>query len=105
MGRLYGGDAMLYQRSLDIEQRLNTVLRLIRTGRYSTPELADKLGVSVPTISRDVTALRQRGNAIRAERRAGSWRYVLVATAHVRAPQRSVRPQKKKHSSRERPCH
>jgi Mn-dependent DtxR family transcriptional regulator len=43
---------MLYKRSLEIEQRLETVLRLIRSGRYSTPKLAERLGVSIPTVSR-----------------------------------------------------
>ena len=49
---------MLYQRSLEIERRLETVVRLIRTGHYSTPRLAERLGVSIPTVSRYVTALR-----------------------------------------------
>jgi len=68
---------MKYQRSLDIEDRLRAVLELVRTGEYSTPLLAAELGVSVPTVSRDVTALRERGHAIRSKRREdGSWRYV-----------------------------
>lgn len=71
------GTAMRYQRSFDIENRLSTVLRLIRTGRYSTPKLAEHLEVSVPTISRCVTALRERGHGIRAEREGNSWRYIL----------------------------
>lgn len=70
---------MLYQRSLDIEQRLQSVLRLIATGEYSTPAIAHETGVSIPTISRDVTALRQRGYDIRAEKQSSGWRYVLVA--------------------------
>jgi len=69
---------MLYQRSLQIEQRLNTVLRLIRRGSYSTPKLAEQLGVSIPTVSRYVTALRERGYDIRAEKQARGWRYVLA---------------------------
>jgi DeoR/GlpR family transcriptional regulator of sugar metabolism len=68
---------MLYERSLTIETRLQTVLRLIEAGSYSTAELAEEIGVSVPTISRDVTALRQRGHAIRAERVGGAWHFVL----------------------------
>jgi Mn-dependent DtxR family transcriptional regulator len=51
---------MLYDRSLEIETRLDTVLRLIRTGRYSTPKLAQQLGVSIPTVSRCVTALGKK---------------------------------------------
>ncbi len=69
---------MLYARSLEIEQRLDHVLRLIRTGRYSTPKLAEEIGVSVPTISRCVTALRERGNDIRAEKQRNGWHYLLA---------------------------
>jgi predicted DNA-binding transcriptional regulator YafY len=69
---------MLYQRSLDIERRLETVLRLIRSGEYSTPKIAEHLGVSIPTVSRDVTALRERGHDIRSERKRDGWRYVLA---------------------------
>jgi biotin operon repressor len=69
---------MLYQRSLDIERRLETVLRLIRSGGYSTPMIAEELGISIPTVSRDVTALRERGHDIRSERKDGGWRYLLI---------------------------
>ena len=54
------------------------VLELIAEGQYSTPKLAEKLNVSIPTVSRYVTALRERGHAISAEKQAGSWRFVLV---------------------------
>jgi len=69
---------MQYQRSLDIEQRLQAVLSLIRSGGYSTPMLAEQLGVSIPTVSRDVTALRDRGHEIHSERKPGGWQYVLA---------------------------
>ncbi len=69
---------MLYQRSFEIEQRLDTALRLIRTGRYSTPKLAEQLQVSIPTVSRYVMALRDRGHDIHARREGDSWRYVLI---------------------------
>ena len=68
---------MVYQRSLDIERRLESVLGLIRSGGYSTPLLAEQLGVSIPTVSRDVTALRERGHEIHSERKPEGWRYVL----------------------------
>lgn len=68
---------MLYQRSLDIERRLEAVLRLVREGCHSTPRMAELLRVSVPTVSRDLTALRQRGHDIRAERTDDGWHYVL----------------------------
>jgi biotin operon repressor len=69
---------MLYQRSLDIERRLATVLRLIRSGGYSTPMIAEELGISIPTVSRDVTALRERGHNIRSQRKGEGWRFGLV---------------------------
>lgn len=69
---------MLYQRSLYIEQRLQAVLRLIGSGGYSTPMIAAELGVSTPTVSRDVTALRERGHNILSKRQSAGWRYVLV---------------------------
>lgn len=69
---------MQYQRSFEIEQRLERALHLIGTGLYSTPKLAETLRVSIPTVSRDVTALRERGHDIRAEKRSDGWRYVLV---------------------------
>lgn len=42
---------MLFARSLEIERRPEDVLRLIRTGRFSTPMLVDKVGVSIPWVS------------------------------------------------------
>jgi hypothetical protein len=69
---------MPFERSLEIESRLDDVLRLIRTGRFSTPILAKEVGVSIPTISRCVMALRVRGHSIRAEKRRDGWRYVLT---------------------------
>jgi biotin operon repressor len=73
---------MLYQRSLDIEKRLADVLKLVSMGQFSTPMLAARLEVSIPTVSRDITALRQRGHDIIARRRAdGSWGYSLAVTA------------------------
>jgi biotin operon repressor len=68
---------MLYERSRQIEERLDRVLHMIDTGEYSTPLMATELGVSIPTISRCVTALRERGNDIQAEKRGAAWHYVL----------------------------
>lgn len=69
---------MLYQRSQEIEKRLEQVLGLVRTGCYSTPKIAEEVGVSIPTVSRCVTALRERGHEIKAEKHSDGWRYVLV---------------------------
>jgi transposase len=76
-----------YRKSLEIELRLAEALRLIETGRYSTPLLAGRLQVSIPTVSRYVTALRERGHDIQAKRESDTWRYVLV-----RRPRQSISP-------------
>jgi biotin operon repressor len=68
---------MRYQQSIAIHDRIEEVLRLIGTGDYSTPALADEVGVSIPTISRIVATLREQGHNIHAERTAKGWRYVL----------------------------
>jgi len=75
---------MLYERSLEIERRLETVLSLIRTGRYSTPMIAEELGVSVPTVSRAVCALKERGHQIRSQKQSDGWSYVLDEPAGPR---------------------
>ena len=72
---------MFYQRSLEIEQRLEAVLTMIRRGGYSTPLIAAELGVSVPTVSRIICALRERGHRIRAEKLVDGWSYVLEEPA------------------------
>jgi biotin operon repressor len=69
---------MQYQRSSDIERRLEAVLTLIRSGEYSAPMIARELEISIPTVSRDVTALKERAHDILSERRDEGWRYVLV---------------------------
>ena len=90
---------MQYQRLLDIECRLEAVLKLVRKGGYSTPKIAQELGVSIPTVSRDVTALRERGYRIRSERTTDGWCYVLayesrkgasLTSPGVRGPAHSV---------------
>ncbi len=80
---------MLYQRTLEIERRLESVLSLIRKGGYSTPSMAVELDVSVPTISRAICALRDRGHHIRAERQPGGWCYMLETAA----PSIGVKPE------------
>jgi biotin operon repressor len=54
-----------------------------------TPLLAEALNVSVPTVSRYVTALRERGHDIRAEKHPEGWRYIINPTV---AKQSSSRP-------------
>jgi biotin operon repressor len=69
---------MRYQLALGIHERIEEVLRLIKTGEYSTPALAAALRVSIPTISRIVAALREKGHDIRAQRTTTGWCYVLI---------------------------
>ena len=69
---------MLYQRSFAIERRLDETLALIRKGNHSTPSLAETLGVSIPTVSRCLTALRARGHDIQSVRGPDGWHYVLA---------------------------
>jgi biotin operon repressor len=78
---------MPFERSLEIERRLDEILCLIRTGRFSTPMLAQEVGVSIPTISRCVTALRARGYDIRSEKISDAWAYRLFAK-HVQVNSR-----------------
>ena len=67
----------MYQRSQEIEQRLSEVLRLVSSGKYSSPKLAEELGVSIPTVSRCIESLRSRGYQIRPRNTGRGWRYVL----------------------------
>jgi biotin operon repressor len=68
---------MLYNRSLEIERRLDDVLKLVREGQQSAPTLAKALNISKPTVSRCLRALRNRGHAIRAVKRGETWSYEL----------------------------
>ena len=79
---------MLYQHSLEIHERLETVLLLIETGQYSTPALAKEVGVSIPTVSRIVAALRERGHDIRARKNQNGWRYILARRAELQSQRR-----------------
>ncbi len=74
---------MIYERSLAIGQRFGAILELLRTGRHSTRTLAVALGVSEPTISRCLAALRRRGYRIEPRRREQGWSYALVHEPNV----------------------
>lgn len=51
---------LLCRRSFEVEKRQNSAPRLISLGHFSTHQLAERLHVSIPTVSRYVTALRAR---------------------------------------------
>ena len=77
---------MAYEQSYVIEQRLQSVLCCVAQGAYSTPQIADELGVSIPTVSRCVQALRERGHVIRSEKHREGWRYVLGSASEAKSP-------------------
>jgi predicted DNA-binding transcriptional regulator YafY len=70
---------MRYQRYLAIASRHDRLVKLIRTGAFSSRDLAQKLKVSEQTIYRDVDFLKQRGYSIRPEKHADGWAYHLLA--------------------------
>jgi len=69
----------MYTKSQHIERRLRNLVALVREGKYSAGQLAAELGVSIPTVSRCIGALRERGHRIRAIHRADGWAYTLAA--------------------------
>lgn len=70
---------MRYERALAIAGRHDKLIELIRSGAYSSRDLAEKLEVSEQTIYRDIDFLKQRGFSIRSERHADGWAYHLLA--------------------------
>lgn len=87
---------MPYEHARQIEDRLGHALDLIRRQRMGAAHLAASLGVSAPTIARDIRALRARGHRIRAVREADGWHYELEA---------SMRPSVARATPRAKPSH
>ena len=54
--------------------------------------LAEKVGVSIPTISRCVTALRERGHDINAVKTARGWRFILASDGNGATNEQSGAP-------------
>jgi len=77
----------MYRRSQEIEQRLSSLVKLIRRGKYGTPALAAELGISLPTVSRCLSALRRRGYVIRAMKEDNGWAYEIRSEPRPRASQ------------------
>ena len=69
---------MLYERSREIENRLNVIVGLIQGGGQSTLTLATALGISRPTVCRCIAALRDRGYSIRSVKDADGWSYEIL---------------------------
>ena len=70
---------MRYERSLAIADRHGRLIELIRSGDFSSPELAKRLDVSEQTIYRDVDFLKKRGFSIQSEKHSNGWAYHLLA--------------------------
>jgi DeoR/GlpR family transcriptional regulator of sugar metabolism len=68
---------MRYERSLAIASRHSRIIELIRTGDFSSRDLARKLMVSEQTVYRDIEFLKSRGYAIRSEKHTERWAYHL----------------------------
>jgi len=81
----------MYRRSREIEQRLTSLVNLIRRGKYGTPGLAAELGISPPTVSRCLSALRQRGYGIRSVKAEEGWAYEIVREPRERPARRRAR--------------
>jgi len=71
---------MPYERLRTIEARLDRLLELVSQGGLSARDLADELGVSIPTVARDIAALREQGYSIKSGRCGRAWEYSLESS-------------------------
>jgi predicted DNA-binding transcriptional regulator YafY len=69
---------MRYERSLAITSRHERLIELIRSGEFSSRNLAEELEVSEQTIYRDIDFLKGRGYSIRSVRLSWGWAYQLL---------------------------
>ena len=72
---------MRYEKTLAISQRHGKLLNLLGAGSYSSAKLAKKLGVSEPTVNRDILFLRRQGYEIKSVRQSSHWAYKLLGAA------------------------
>lgn len=68
---------MRYKRALAIPGRLDRLIELIRTGAYSSFDLAKKLKVSEQTVYRDIGHLKATGYDICSKKHTTGWAYHL----------------------------
>ena len=69
---------MRYDRSIAIAERHEALLELVKSGSYSSPDLAKTLAVSEPTIYRDILFLKRQGYHIQAVKLPSGWAYQLT---------------------------
>ena len=70
---------MRYDRAIAISRRHEELLDLVRSGTYSSDALAEKLGVSNPTIYRDILFLKRLGYPIVSVKLSSKWAYQLAS--------------------------
>ncbi|MCC9645200.1 helix-turn-helix domain-containing protein [Rhodopirellula sp. JC740] len=75
---------MRYQRSATISDRHAAIIEMIQADDLSSRALAERLGVSEPTINRDIEYLRSNGYEIKAVRVDQRWAYRLIEEMLVR---------------------
>lgn len=78
---------MRYDRSLAISKRHEELLELVKSGIYSSDTLAEKLGVSTPTIYRDIVFLKQQGYPIVSVKLSSKWAYQFASNDAVKTRQ------------------
>lgn len=69
---------MRYEQLLAISSRHRSLLQLIREADNSCYDLAGQLGVSEPTVNRDIEYLRRHGYEIKAVRVDRRWAFRLI---------------------------
>ena len=82
---------MRYERSLVIIKRHENLLKLIGSGSYSSPSLAERLSVSEQTVYRDILFLRRQGHSIESVRLSKGWAY------HLPKARQTIRPKGGRH--------
>ena len=71
---------MRYDQSHAVANRHEALLSFINSGSYSSPILAKKLGVSEPTVYRDIQFLKRQGYSIESVRLSDHWAYRIAAS-------------------------
>ena len=69
----------MYEKVHKISRRWKSILALLNGGNYSAKSLSNELHVSVPTVSRDIKALKQEGYEIASVRDKNGWHYKLIS--------------------------
>lgn len=77
------GRIMRYDQSHAVTDRHEVLLNFISSGSYSSPILAKKLGVSEPTVYRDIQFLKRQGYSIKSVRLSDHWAYQIAASQKV----------------------